>query len=100
MLYFHEENSDMRPQGKARTGREQSTDRDKNATGAPPQAAPKSLDKATDNADRLAYLQAKYGATYSRENVDGKVRMTLHVTGEGDSNDEALANLIRQLGAN
>jgi hypothetical protein len=89
----------MRTKGTARSGRNASTKPDADTSEAPAQTAPKSLDKATDSADRLAYLSKKYNATYSRTNEDGKVRIVLHVTGEGATNDEAIASLISQLGA-
>jgi len=90
----------MRLAGKARSNRRKTTERDADDHAAPKQAAPKSLDKATDSADRLAYLCEQYHATYSRESVEGGgVRVILHVTGEGATTDEAIAKLIDQLGA-
>jgi hypothetical protein len=87
----------MRVKGTARNSRAKATPDE--TSDAPAQAVPKSLDKATDDADRLAYLSHKYNATYERTNADGKVRVVLKVTGEGADNAEAIANLIRQLGA-
>jgi hypothetical protein len=87
----------MRVKGTARNSRANS--KPDETSDAPQQTAPKSLDKATDDADRLAYLSHKYNATYERTNADGKIRVVLKVTGEGADNAEAIANLIHQLGA-